>query len=193
MINAIDTGLTLGNKSLEFIDIVIQKISKYQKIKQDTTAYLRLLYLEVVNNLEVFETINFDKYSSLKPNDEKVKTILKLLQTDIAESIFYKSADDTNAELYEKLKKKGKIEGRTTESSRNSENPEKSIYENVLQAISFVVTKIEVMRKYSLLSDNELDILKNMNFKTRLININQRLAMIKKTMDSFDEIKEMAR
>ena len=108
MIDPIETGVNLGNKSLEFIDTVIEKIEKYQKIKQDTTAYLRLLYLEIDNNLEVFKTINFDSFVNTKVNDTRVKTILKLLQTDISESIFYKSADNSNTQLYDKLKKKGR-------------------------------------------------------------------------------------
>lgn len=199
MFEPIDAGLGIGSKAVELVDTVIQKFEKYQKIKQDTTAYLRLLYIEVLNNLEVLKTINFDKYSNIKANDVKVKTILKLLQVEISESVFYKSTDSPNTELYDKLRKKGKVENRgqelvkTTIKGDDVKIKSPFVYENVLQAISFVVTKIEVMKKYSNLTDEEMDILKSMNFRVRLININQRLLMIKKVMDDFDEIKEMAR
>jgi hypothetical protein len=33
MIDTKESGVNLGNKSLEFIDTVIEKIEKYQKIK----------------------------------------------------------------------------------------------------------------------------------------------------------------
>jgi len=199
MIDPIESGVNLGNKSIEFIDTVIEKIEKYQKIKQDTTAYLRLLFLEIDNNLEVFKTINFESFVNIKVNDARVKTILKLLQTDMSESIFYKSADNSNTQLYDKLKKKGKVDNRGQELVKTSPKgievkANKSfLYENILQAISFVVTKIALMKKYSYLTDEELDILKPIRLKSRLININQRLLMIQKVMGSFDEIKEMAR
>lgn len=199
MLEPIETGLNVGNKAVDFIDSLIQKFEKYQKLKQDTTAYLRLLYLEILNNLEVLKTINFDKYSNIKANDTRIKTLLKLLQTDIAESIFYKSTDNPNTELYDKLKKKGKVENKsyellkTTTKGDDVKIKNRFVYENVLQAISFVVTKVELMKKYAELSEQEMEIIKNMNIRVRLININQRLLMIKKVMDSFDDIKEMAR
>lgn len=199
MLGNIETGINIGSKSVDFIETVIGKIEKYQRIKQDTTVYLRLLYIEIVNNLEVLKTVNFDKFSNTKANEPQIKTIIKLLQTDILESVFYKSDENKNVELYEKLRKRGKISNRGQEliktSDKGDEVKAKSsfVYENILQAISFVVTKIEVMRKYSTLTNEELAIVKNMNLKTRLININQRLIMIKNVMDGFDEIKEMAR
>ncbi|KAB2868462.1 MAG: hypothetical protein F9K37_10215 [Bacteroidales bacterium] len=199
MLETIETGIGVGTKSVDFIETVIGKIEKYQRIRQDTTVYLRLLYIEIVNNLEVLKTVNFDKFSNTKANDPQIKTIIKLLQTDILESVFYKSDENKNIELYEKLRKRGKINNKGQEliktSNKGDEIKAKSsfVYENILQAISFVVTKIEVMRKYSTLTNEELAIVKNMNLKTRLININQRLLMIKNVMDGFDEIKEMAR
>ncbi len=199
MLEPIETGVNIGSKTVDLIDTVIQKFDKYQKLKQDTTAYLRLLYLEVLNNLEVLKTINFDKYTNIKANDVKIKTLLKLLQTDIAESVFYKSTDNPNTELYEKLKKKGKVENKshellkTTIKGDDVKIKNSFVYENVLQAISFVVTKVELMKKYSELTNQEMEIIKNMNIRVRLININQRLLMIKNVMDSFDDIKEMAR
>lgn len=199
MLESIETGINIGSKTVDLIDTVIQKFDKYQKLKQDTTAYLRLLYLEVLNNLEVLKTINFDKYTNIKANDTKIKTLLKLLQTDIAESVFYKSTDNPNTELYEKLKKKGKVENKGQDLLKTSLKGDdikvknRFLYENILQAISFVVTKVELMKKYSELTDQEMEIIKNMNIRVRLININQRLLMIKNVMDSFDDIKEMAR
>ena len=199
MLSNIENGINIGSKSVDFIETVIGKIEKYQRIKQDTTVYLRLLYIEIVNNLEVLKTVNFDKFGNTKANDPQIKTILKLLQTDILESVFYKSDENKNIELYEKLRKRGKISNKGQEliktSDKGDEVKTKSsfVYENILQAISFVVTKIEVMKKYSVLSNEELAIVRNMNLKTRLVNINQRLLMIKNVMDGFEEIKEMAR
>ena len=195
----ISQGIDLAEKSVDFIDTLISKIEKYRKIKQDTTAYLRLLYIEVLNNLEILKTVNFDKFDKIELNDIKVKTLFHLLQTEISESVFYKNDDNPNNEIYERLKKRGKVSNKGKELMQSTVTGEDKkvtrgfIYENILQAISFVVTKITLLRRYSLLSETELSIVKPIRLKTRLININQRLLMIKNVMDGMDEIKEMAR
>ena len=198
MIERIKAGTTILNESSTFIEKLIDKIGKYKEIKQDTTTFLRVLYLEVIGNLEVLKTINFSEFDSLKPNDPKVKSLLNLLGTEVAEGVFYKEQDTPNIQLYEKLKKQGQVKNRNQSLvvvvngvERNSSK--QFVYENILQAISFVVSKLELLRKLSQLSDEEQVIVKSLNIKTRLININQRLLMIKSVMDKMDEVKEMAR
>ncbi len=198
MIESIKAGTTILNESSTFIEKLIDKIGKYKEIKQDTTTFLRVLYLEVIGNLEVLKTINFSEFDSLKPNDPKVKSLLNLLGTEVAEGVFYKEQDTPNIQLYEKLKKQGQVKNRNQSLvvvvngvERNSSK--QFVYENILQAISFVVSKLELLRKLSQLSDDEQVIVKSLNIKTRLININQRLLMIKSVMDKMDEVKEMAR
>ena len=146
----------------------------------------------------MLKTINFSEFDSLKPNDPKVKSLLNLLGTEVAEGVFYKEQDTPNIQLYEKLKKQGQVKNRNQSLvvvvngvERNSSK--QFVYENILQAISFVVSKLELLRKLSQLSDDEQVIVKSLNIKTRLININQRLLMIKSVMDKMDEVKEMAR
>lgn len=195
----IEAGLNIAAKSVDFIDTVLGKIEKYKKIKQDTTSYLRLIYIEIINNLEVLKTINFDVYDKIVLNDPKVKTLFHLLRTDISESIFYKNDESPNSELYERLKKRGKVMNKGKELVKNTAKGDEKkvlgsfIYENILQAISFVITKTDLLRKYSDLTNDELLIFKPMRIKTRLINIQQRLLMIKNVMDGMEEIKEMAR
>ncbi len=198
MIESIKAGTTILNESSTFIEKLIDKIGKYKEIKQDTTTFLRVLYLEVIGNLEVLKTINFSEFDSLKSNDPKVKSLLNLLGTEVAEGVFYKEQDTPNIQLYEKLKKQGQVKNRNQSLvvvvngvERNSSK--QFVYENILQAISFVVSKLELLRKLSQLSDDEQVIVKSLNIKTRLININQRLLMIKSVMDKMDEVKEMAR
>jgi hypothetical protein len=195
----INSSIDIAGKSVDFIDNVIEKIEKYRKIKQDTTSYLRLLYIEVIGNIEILKTVNFEKFDKVALNDAKIKTLFHLLRTDIAESIFYKNDDNPNNELYERLKKRGKVLNKSRELVQNAANGDDKkvsgsfIYENILQAISFVVTKIDLLRKYSQLTEDDLNIFRPLKIKTRLININQRLVMIKNVMDTMDEIKEMAR
>ena len=195
----ISTLATATKTGVDILDSAIDKFDKYKQIKQDTTTYLRLLYLEVINNLEVFSTIDLDQFTSAQANAPEVQTLMKLVQTEIAEGVFYKGGENANQQLYERLKKRGQIKNRDKQSvTNNKQGDEVKVnksytYENILQAISFVVTKIEVMRKYAELSDDELKVMKTIRLRSRLINIHQRLRMIKNSLDQMDEVKEMAR
>lgn len=197
MIENISKGVELIN-STGLLDKVLERIEKYKHIKQDTTTFLRLLYIEVLDNIEVLNTINFKAYHDISPNHEKVKSLVKLLQTEIAEAIFYKDEESPNLNLYDKLKKQGQVRNRENKLVRTDNGVDrivkgKFIYENILQAISFVVVKTRLIEKYSQLTNEELAILKPIKIDSRLINIYQRFLMIKSILDKLPEVKEMAR
>ena len=198
MTDPINTGLEIAENSLNLIDKLIDKIDKYKQIKKDTTTFLRLLYLEILGNLEILNVIDFKAYKSLKPNDPNIKSLIKLLSTNVSEAIFYKEDDTKNAGLYEKLRKQGQVKNKERKLMKLEDGQErlvkgKFIYENVLQAISFTVVKINLLRELSNLKDEELEILKPIKVDVRLLNINQRLLMIKSSLDKMPEVKEMAR
>lgn len=198
MIESLNTGIQVAESSLNLIDKVIDKIGKYKQIKKDTTTFLRLLYLEVLKNIEILNVIDFKAYKSLPANDPNIKSLMKLLDTSISEAVFYKEDDTKNADLYEKLRKQGQVKNKERKLVKLEDGQErlvkgKFIYENVLQAISFVVVKIDLLRELSELKDEELEIIKPMKIDTRLLNINQRLLMIKSSLDKMSEVKEMAR
>ncbi len=198
LLKEIETGVGIANQSLEFIDYVLVKIDRYKSLQSDKSAYLRLVYLEVINNLEVLQTIDLGRLKNSKPNEPAIKTVLKLLRTDILESIFYKTESEVSQKIYDRLKTKGKIDNKygllkrlTSKGEEHLTN--KSIYENMLQAISFVVTKVHLLKTLENLDEEEVLVLNNVNIQVRLVNINQRLLMVKRKLDEFDEIKEMAR
>lgn len=196
--NQISTGLAIADSSLNFLDRVLEKATKYKQIKQDTTTFLRLLYIEVLDNIEILGTIDFKKFNTIAPNHNNIKSLIDLLQTDIAEAIFFKEEETPNTNLYEKLKKQGQVKNKEkklmkTEHGIDKYVKGKFIYENILQAISFVVVKIRLIKKLSELNDEEIAILKPIRLDTRLINIFQRLLMIKTILDKMPEVKEMAR
>ena len=198
MIDPVNTGMQVAENSLNLIDKLIDKIDKYQQIKKDTTTFLRLLYLEVLGNLEILNVIDFKAYKDLKPNEPNVKSLTRLLSTNVSEAIFYKEDDTKNANLYEKLRKQGQVKNKERKLVKLEDGQErlvkgKFIYENILQAISFVVVKIDLLRELSKLKDEELEILKPIKIDIRLLNINQRLLMIKSLLDKMPEVKEMAR
>lgn len=196
--NQISTGLAIADSSLNFLDKVLEKATKYKQIKEDTTTFLRLLYIEVLDNIEILSTIDFKKYNTIAPNHNNIKSLIDLLQTDIAEAVFFKEEETPNTNLYKKLKKQGQVKNKEkklmkTEHGIDKYVKGKFIYENILQAISFVVVKIRLIKKLSELNDEEIAILKPIRLDTRLINIFQRLLMIKAILDKMPEVKEMAR
>lgn len=198
MSDPITTGIEIAESSLNLIDKLIEKIDKYKQIKKDTTTFLRLLYLEVLGNLEILNVIDFKAYKVLQANDANIKSLIKLLSTSVSEAIFYKEDDTKNANLYEKLRKQGQVKNKEKKLLKLEDGHErlvkgKFIYENILQAISFVVVKINLLRELSELTDEELAILKPIKIDIRLLNINQRLLMIKSLLDKMPEVKEMAR
>ena len=109
MPDTISKGIEIAENSLNLIDKVIDKIDKYKQIKKDTTIFLRLLYLEVLKNIEILSVIDFNAYKSLRPNDLNIISLMKLLDTSVAEAVFYKEDDTKNANLYEKLRKQGQV------------------------------------------------------------------------------------
>lgn len=196
--DAIKTGISIAENSIGLLDKILERTDKYKKIKQDTTTFLRLLYIEVLDNIEVLNTINFKKFHSIKPNHANVKSLVNLLHTEIAEAIFYKEEENPNLNLYEKLKKQGQVKNREKKLVRTEQGVDKNvkgqyIYENILQAISFVVVKTRLIEKYSNLKEEEITILKPIKLDARLINIYQRLLMIKSILDKLPEVQEMAR
>lgn len=196
--DAINEGLGIAEKSIGLLDKILERTDKYKKIKQDTTTFLRLLYIEVLDNIEVLNTINFKQFNNIHPNHSHVQSLVNLLHTEIAEAIFYKEEENPNLNLYEKLKKQGQVKNREKKLVRTEHGIDKNvkgnyIYENILQAISFVVVKTRLIEKYSGLTDEELAILKPIKLDTRLINIYQRLLMIKNILDKLPEVQEMAR
>ena len=198
MSDQITTGLEIAENSINLIDKLIDKMDKYKQIKKDTTTFLRLLYLEVLRNIEILNVIDFKAYKALNPNDPNIKSLIKLLETSVAEAIFYKEDNTKNANLYEKLRKQGQVKNKERKLMKLEDGQErlvkgKFIYENVLQAISFVVVKIDLLRELSELKNEELEILKPIKIDVRLLNINQRLLMIKSSLDKMPEVKEMAR
>jgi hypothetical protein len=198
MSDQITTGLEIAETSINLIDKLIDKMDKYKQIKKDTTTFLRLLYLEVLRNIEILNVIDFKAYKSLNPNDPNIKSLIKLLETSVAEAIFYKEDNTKNANLYEKLRKQGQVKNKERKLMKLEDGQErlvkgKFIYENVLQAISFVVVKIDLLRELTELKNEELEILKPIKIDVRLLNINQRLLMIKSSLDKMSEVKEMAR
>ena len=82
MSDQITTGLEIAENSINLIDKLIDKMDKYKQIKKDTTTFLRLLYLEVLRNIEILNVIDFKAYKSFNlKTSEKILRPLGLIST----------------------------------------------------------------------------------------------------------------
>jgi hypothetical protein len=183
-LNPVKAGLEAAGKSLSVVDSIISQASKYSELKKASDNYLRALYLEADNNLELLESINSEKLKSCSPNCPMAKTILSHLSVEVAGSVLFSVDEKKDSRLYSFLTKKGKLDEGV--SDNNS-------YVNVLQAISFVVVKIEFLKKMAALESNDLEFFKPLKFSIRIQHIRERLLIIKKELSEVKAVKDMAR
>jgi hypothetical protein len=100
--------------------------------------------------------------------------------------------------LYKLLKTKGRIQNKNKQLVINQKGIDvsysgKVLYENVLQAISFTVVKIEILQRLATFDSDELELLHPVLLEKRIVNIKERLIMIKSVMDTIDGIQELSR
>lgn len=176
--------------------LVLERLEAWNRLRKDTASYLRLLYLEVLSSLDLINALKASVLKGIPPNDPAFRKFTGMLKTEMAEAVF--CSDDEGQELYERFKKKGKVNnlGKRLRQVKNGKETRVSgnfIYENVLQALSFYVQKTGFLKQISQLDDTEIALIHPLMLETRLINIRQRLLMIKTVMESFPEISDMAR
>jgi hypothetical protein len=189
-----DTSINLT----EGAGMVLSRLETWNKLQKDTAAYLRLLYMEIVSSLDLIDAVQPTELKGMLPNHPSFRKIIGLLKTEMSEAVFYMDSGEQSCELYERLKKKGKVAnlGKRLQQMKNGRETTVTghfIYENVLQAVSFYVQKTAFLKKMADLSESEITLIHPLLLETRLINIRQRLFMIKSVMEEFPEIHEMAR
>lgn len=192
----IETALI--DKGLSYIDTILDRVNKIKDKKLSTQSYLRAYYIEVLNNIEFLTIIKTSKLKNMSPNSKDIKFIIDNLVIDIGATILFSDEVDQDSQLYSFLTSKGKIKNTKNLLRKSGDIEEKRVtqktfYENVLQAISFTVTKIEILKKLSSFSDEELDAVNSILLEKRIVNIKERFIMIKTELDKIPGIREMAR
>jgi len=184
--------------ALNFFDLVYSKVEIVKSKKLTQQNYLRAYYFEVINNLELLNVINITKFRTIDISSSLFQKFIARLDTQIGATILFSEDIDTGSNLYKLLKTKGRIENKNKVITIYQKGKEvnctgKILYENVLQAISFTVVKIEVLRRLSALDSDEKEYVHNILLEKRIVNIKERFVMIKTVMDQFDGIQELSR
>jgi hypothetical protein len=183
---------------LSFFDTIYTKVESIQHKKLSVQNYLRAYYFEVLHNIELLNTIDIKKFKTQTVNTPLFQKFIKRLDTQIGATILFTENIDTGSDLYKLLKTKGRIQNKNKQLVINQKGIDitysgKVLYENVLQAISFTVVKIEILQRLATFDSDELDLLHPVLLEKRIVNIKERLIMIKSVMDTIDGIQELSR
>jgi hypothetical protein len=176
------------SQSSSVISQVISGIDKYRNIKADENAYLRLLYLEVLHNLEILNTIKISKLKDITLDDDGFKVLVDQLSIEIMAGIFAPEGKKTER-IYNFLNENGSIKYTTKKSViEGQENvKENKVETTVLKTVVFLVTKIEALKKVTLIGNQSY--VRQLRLKTRVININNRLNFLRVKFRGYEPLK----
>jgi hypothetical protein len=190
--------VSTAQSMISFFDSIYAKVEKIQSKKLSVQNYLRAYYFEVLHNIELLNTIDIKKFKTQTVNTPLFQKFIARLDTQIGATILFTENLDVGSDLYKLLKTKGRILNKNKQLVINQKGIDiaysgKVLYENVLQAISFTVVKIEILQRLASFDTDELELLHPVLLEKRIVNIKERLMMIKTVMDTIDGIQELSR
>ena len=194
MIAETKTITEIAKNSAGIISQLIAGYNNYKALHADHDAYIRLMYLEVINNLEVLETIKLDRLKNIEFNDPAFKELINQLSIEVMSGVFVPDGKK-NAKLYKFLNEEGTIKSFIKSDDdlildEKKDNKKNEINTTILKSIVFLVTKIETLKRVSNIGEQVF--MKELRLKTRLKNIKERLVLLKATLREFDKLEGIA-
>jgi hypothetical protein len=157
---------------------VIDKIVAARDLGRDVEALLRAVYVETKKNLAIIELCCIEA----RDIDDNVKIeIVSELTTDSYQALFL--AGRSNTRLFKKLEENVKDQPQY-EAELGQERP---ITKNVLQSITFLTVRIQVLQRLGQLSSRKT-ILKHVKIRIRIKNIKTALLTVLEDLKSIKEI-----
>ncbi len=195
---ASSAGLAAAGAAFGLIDGVLERVERVRARKLSAESWLRAYYFEVIGNVELLDALDFKKLGAVDVNSPGFRKIVSRIETEIGLSILFSEKIDPASDLFRLLKTKGKMENRggallVTRKGKETPFAGKTLYESVLQAVSFTVVKTEVLKKLSAFDADEREFMKGILLRRRLLNIRERFVMIKNAMDALEGIRELSR
>ncbi len=156
---------------------IIEKYSTWRQLKKDTGAILRLLYLESKRNSNLLSCIkNEYKSKESKKQESDFREIISALETEILDLIFM--SGKSSSKVFDFMKESSEFELDDDIDNHESESP--------LNALSFLYVKIWTVKK--LVSINQAEVLKKINYKIRLKNIQSAYISLLINLERLPEI-----
>jgi hypothetical protein len=160
---------------------VVEKYSTWRQLKKDTGAILRLLYLESKRNSNLLSSIKYEnKIRNTKNQESEFNGIITALEIEILELIFM--AGKSNSKVFEFMKNPSEFD---------IDDDENFINETPLNALSFLYVKIWALKK--LITMNQSSVLKKINYKVRLKNIQSAYISLMINLEKVPEVKILNR
>jgi len=193
-----ETLLESANFTIDFFERIFAKIESVKAKKLSMKNYLRAYYFEVLNNIELLNVVNMTKLKDIKVNSDLFRLLITKLETQMGAAILFDDEIREGNEIFRFLQSQGKIHNTKNMIVKYSNGKEekantKSIYENILQAISFTIVKIEILRKLSGFSEEQLELINHILLERRIVNIKERFIMIKNKLEGIKDLKELSR
>ncbi len=195
---AAQAATSAAGGAMGFLDEVWKRVDAVRRKNLGERACLRAYYFEVVNNLEMLDIVNASRFRAEKPNSPLVKALVSRLETTMGAAILFGDEPEEGSQLFGFLKAQGRVANtggmvRRWSGGREETVKSGSFYENILQAVSFTVVKVEILRRLTAFSDEELAMLNGVMLERRIVNIKARFGMIKEKLDGLKGIRELAR
>jgi hypothetical protein len=105
-------AVNAAEKGIGMVEKLWQGIENIRKKKLSQENFLRAYYLEVVNNLEFLQVLQFDSLKDLNPADPGVKMILANLQTEYGAAILFSDELKQNVSLYKFFRNRGALDNK---------------------------------------------------------------------------------
>lgn len=178
------------------VDELFARIDRVRQRKLGADSLTRAYYFEVLGNIEILEIIDLGRFVKEKPNSPRLKALVSRLDNSIGASLLFDSQLDQKSDLFHLLEKTGGLDKGGEQDKNDRPGPGNSpgpVYENVLQAVSFTVVKTELLVRLTSFSDDELEILKEIQLKQRIAHLLERYRIIKRKMDGLQVLKKLAR
>lgn len=161
---------------LDFVTKFIPDNAKENQEHQKAGILFRTLYAECVNNIQILDAFKRESFAK-EDTFRAVKAIAPLLKNDVGQIILL----GTDGSLKELDVLQNQIEMYNLEDEDFFDSEIKTA-KTVRQAISFCVNKIQFLKNYAQIEEENLDLFKELTLKTRLNNIYNFSKQIKKQL-----------
>jgi hypothetical protein len=170
------------NNGIQFANFVIGIVDRFQTTKLTRQNSLRACYLETLNNLALIETIDEDALKKADVFTPAFIAVVNALEIQSTVHVLFSSEDGKNTDAYGFLDKNGRIE--LEEFNEKTQKDIKRLkYENITDALFFIVTGITVLQKLCASPPETKDMIRNLRLQVRIKNIKERSWVVRKILE----------
>ncbi|MDR1175521.1 MAG: hypothetical protein LBK83_08650 [Treponema sp.] len=169
------------NNGIQFANFVIGIVDRFQTTKLTRQNRLRACYLETLNNLALIETIDEAALKKADVFTPAFIAVVNALEIQSTVLVLFSSEEGKNTDVYGFLDKKGKIP--LEEFNEKTQKDIKNLkYENITDALFFIVTGIAVLQKLCAAPPETKDMIRNLRLQVRIKNIKERSWLVRKIL-----------